>query len=118
MRAAPRPPIFRPPDESQRRCVRAPPLFAFCKGESTISESKTKKSADRSPDGVFQVWERRPQLGKADRAAASAATDAKTIRLRALRLAKEAEDAEAAAEAAKNAPPAPAKRTKRTTTPR
>jgi hypothetical protein len=86
--------------------------------ESTISESKTKKSADRSPDGVFQVWERRTQLVKAELAAASAATDAKTIRLRALRLAKEAEDAEAAAEAAKNAPPAPAKRTKRTTTPR
>ena len=117
MRVAPRPPIFRPPDDLRRRCVCAPPLSPFAK-ESTISESKTKKSADRSPDGVFQVWERRTQLVKAELAAASAATDAKTIRLRALRLAKEAEDAEAAAEAAKNAPPAPAKRTKRTTTPR
>ena len=117
MRVAPRPPIFRPPDETRRRCASAPPLSLFAK-ESIISESKTKKSADRSPDGVFQVWERRTQLVKAELAAASAATDAKTIRLRALRLAKEAEDAEAAAEAAKNAPPAPAKRTKRTTTPR
>ena len=78
--------------------------------ESVISDSKSKKSATRTADGVFQVWERRTQLVKNELAAASAATDAKTARLRALRLAKEAEDAEAAAEAAKNAPPAPVKK--------
>ena len=98
----------------------APPLFfapvPFFK-ESVISESKSKKAADRTADGVFQVWERRTQLVKHELAAASAAMDAKTARLRALRLAKEAEDAEAARLAALNAPPAPPpakKRAKRT----
>jgi hypothetical protein len=75
--------------------------------ESVISDSKSKKAATRTSDGVFQVWERRTQLVKNELAAASAATDAKTARLRALRLAKEAEDAEAARIAAVNAPPAP-----------
>lgn len=84
--------------------------------ESAISDSKSKKTADRTADGVFQVWERRTQLVKNELAAASAAQDAKTARLRALRLAKEAEDAEAARLAALNAPPAPVKkRAKRAT---
>ena len=88
-----------------------------CLKESVISDSKSKKAADRTADGVFQVWERRTQLVKHELAAASAAIDAKTARLRALRLAKEAEDAEAARLAALNAPPAPPpakKRAKRT----
>ena len=98
----------------------APPLSLFAPvpflKESAISDSKSKKSADRTAEGVFQVWERRTQLVKNELAAASAATDAKTARLRALRLAKEAEDAEAARLAALNAPPAPVKkRSKRTT---
>ena len=81
--------------------------------ESVISESKSKKAADRTADGVFQVWERRTQLVKHELAAASAAMDAKTARLRALRLAKEAEDAEAARLAAPPAPPPAKKRSKR-----
>jgi hypothetical protein len=90
--------------------VREPRRLFFFFKESVISDSKSKKSATRTAEGVFEVWERRSQLVKNELAAANAATDAKTARLRALRLAKEAEDAEAARIAAENAPPAPAKK--------
>jgi hypothetical protein len=72
---------------------------------SETKASQRRESAQRTAQGVFEVWEKRTQLVKNELAAASTAMDVKTARLRALRLAKEAEDAEAA----KNMPPAPAK---------
>ena len=76
----------------------------------TISEPKSKKSAARTANGVFEAWEKRTALVKLQMNAESAASDAKTARLRALRLAKEAQDNEAARIAAANAPPAAAKK--------
>ena len=72
---------------------------------SETKASQRRDSAQRTAQGIFEVWEKRTQLVKKELAAASTALDVKTVRLRALRLAKEAEDAEAA----KNMPPAPAK---------
>ena len=82
--------------------------------EKPIFDSKSKKSAARTANGVFEAWEKRTALVKLQKNAESAASDAKTARLRALRLAKEAEDNEAARIAAANSPPAlPKKRAKR-----
>ncbi|HET7083683.1 MAG TPA: hypothetical protein VFI23_02865 [Rhizomicrobium sp.] len=70
---------------------------------SETKASQRRDAANRTAQGVSEVWEKRTQQVKRELAAESAANDAKTARLRALRLAKEAEDAEAA----KNAPPPP-----------
>ncbi len=72
---------------------------------SETKASQRRNTAQRTAQGVFEVWEKRTQLVKKELAAASTAMDVKTARLRALRLAKEAEDAEAA----KNMPPPLAK---------
>jgi hypothetical protein len=72
---------------------------------SDTRASQRRDAAQRTAQGIFEVWEKRTQLVKKELAAASTALDVKTMRLRALRLAKEAEDAEAA----KNMPPAPTK---------
>ena len=68
------------------------------------------ETARRTAQGIFQTWEDRKTLVKAEMDAERAANDAKTARLRALRLEKEAADAQAA----RAAPPAPpTKRAKR-----
>ena len=116
MRAAPRPPISRPPeDKGWRRCENAsPPAFRgnlFAR-RTPISDflNPPKKGAARTANGIFQAWEKRTELVKLQVNAESAANDAKTIRLRALRLEKEALDAEAARLEALNAPPSPVKK--------
>jgi hypothetical protein len=81
-------------------------LFRSVSRRAPISDSKSKKSAARTANGVFEAWEKRTALVKLQVNTESAANDAKTAKLRALRLAKEAEDAEAA----RNAPPAPVKK--------
>jgi hypothetical protein len=73
-----------------------------------MGESKApqrRNAAQRTAQGVLEVWEKRTLLVKNELIAARTTMDVKTARLRALRLAKEAEDAEAA----KKTPLKPAK---------
>lgn len=85
-------------------------LFKRPPKEMPISDSKSKKSAARTANSVFEAWEKRTALVKLQMNAESAASDAKTARLRALRLAKEAQDNETARLAAANSPAVPAKK--------